>query len=284
MSCAKLRVAFFMASAITMLVLSASATALASPPTNVLSGELRAGGAPDVEGVFTLQANVTVAGHSASGTLDLSGRIFPGGQQRAFEGEATCAHWHGNRLTIGAFGAGFTEQLHLVEGKLVFREQLPGTYALVETFIFGHFTGSTFGNPHPFPLTHEIEPLYQDHPEGVPSSVPPSCEGVHKHQRPERGAFEGNVRDTLTVSPSITRPRDGAHGFRTVPLEGRAEPNTAIDVLEVGDEAGATAVAVGANGRWSLELQGLAPGSHEFTAKAEEGSLVPANTVRFRTR
>jgi hypothetical protein len=83
------------------------------------------------------------------------------------------------------------------------------------------------------------------------------------------------------LSPSITSPEDGSvNESGTVTFSGTAEPDSSIWVYEEGEEPEeGTLVTADAEGAWSLTVEELAIGVHVFSAIAQSGSKVPANTV-----
>jgi hypothetical protein len=245
-----------------------SGAALASPPSVTLSGSGDKGGF-DYATAY-VNVNATLSQGIVSGTLESQGSTggSPSHGDREFNGNVTCMVVHGNRVTLGAFGTVWSYYPPT---------KLPGNYAQVLTVEFGKFP---IPDTQPPRFVTDSFGLLGEYVEGLPSTSPPSC--YHASFSNQilpviAGAYPGGVID---ISPSITSPRDG-HVSRdgTVTLKGTGEPNRAIKVYEVGNEASATEVTANDNGKWSLTLSGLSVGKHVFTALAVGGSTVPANTV-----
>ncbi len=245
-----------------------SGAALASPPSVTLSGSSTnefTGEHPEARAEVSATLNDGVA----SGTLSTGGwEPKLGAHHNSFDiftGNVTCMVVRGSRVTVGALG---TVSVQPLEGPPT---TLPGTYAQLLTVEFGEFEAGRHFLPDSFGSLGEYH-------EGLLSASPPNCHHASfEHQSLPYGQFS---QGAIYLSPSITSPTDG-HISRngTVTLSGTGEPNRAIKVYEVGDEAGATEVTANANGEWSLTLSGLSAGTHVFTASAVNGSEVPANTV-----
>jgi hypothetical protein len=248
-------------------LLIATTPAWASTPTVTVEGEGVNGGSPDSTGLNNILVDATLAGKAASGTLETQGRYggLDNGSYDAFNGEVTCMIIKGNRVIVGAFGKASRHDEH--EGTTI----LPGSYMQVAVVEFGEFEGF-FGSP----VRHAYGSLGTHH-EGEPSTKPPSCKKL-KAMAVQTAATEF---DSLALSPSITKPKDGAKSSSgTVKFAGTGEPNSVVIVYQVGHLSG-TEVPVNAQGKWSLKLGGFAPGEYEYTAKALSGSKVLANTVSF---
>lgn len=256
-----------------------SGPALASPPSVTLSGSNEIELGPEGRANF-VEVSATLSDGVANGVLhdegfwvwhtsiSLTGAIparralFP----KFFTGSVTCMAVRGNRVTVGALGT--AEE----EGR-----QLPGTYTQLLTVEFGEFR-----------LKEVRGPKFATDTYGVPggsvlSTSPPNChDASFSEQNVPEIYWTGSVGGHIHISPSITSPRDG-HVSRngTVTLSGTGEPNRALKVSEVGNEASATEVTADANGEWSLTVSGLSVGKHVFSASAVKGSEVSANTVEL---
>jgi hypothetical protein len=247
-------------------LLLATASAWASTPSVTIEGEGVNGGSPDSTGLNNILLNATLTGKTALGTLETQGRYggLDNGSYDAFDGEVTCMIVKGNRVIVGAIGQASRHDEH--EGTTI----MPGAYVQVAVVEFGEFEGF-FGRP----VRHAYGSLGTHH-EGEPGTKPPSCKKM-KAMAVQTAATEF---DSLALSPSITKPKDGAKSSSgAVKLAGTGEPNSIIVVYQVGHSG--TEVAVNAQGKWSMKLMGLAPGKYEYTAKALSGSKVTANTVTF---
>jgi hypothetical protein len=240
--------------------------ALGSAPTVTIEGSGRDGYSPS-SAHNQASLNATLGGGVATGTLMTSGGS--GGLWHEFKGTVTCMVVEGAHVTIGALG----------KDREVPNEGPPkaasGEFAQLLTVEFGEYTD----------FTREELPTYTDrfghmlgtHDEGIESSVAPNCG--------EAGALSSGYLPTFGgvfhLSPSITSPEDGSTSeSATVTLSGTAEPSSSIWVYEAGEkpEQG-TLVTANAAGAWSLTVEALAAGVHVFSAIAQSGSKVPANTV-----
>ncbi len=241
--------------------------ALASAPTVTIEGSGRDGYSPSST---HNQASVdaTLSAGVATGTLTTSGGS--GGLWHEFKGTVTCMVLEGAHVTIGALGK---DREVPNEGP---PKAVSGEFAQLLTVEFGEFTD----------FTREELPTYTDrfgqmlgtHDEGVEASVAPNCG--------EAGALSSSAYlptfgGVFHLSPSIASPEDGSVSESgTITLSGTAEPSSSIWVYEVGDEPEeGTPVTADAEGAWSLTVEELAVGVHVFSALAQSGSKVPANTV-----
>ena len=256
-----------------------SGPALASPPSVTLSGSNETELGPEGRMNF-VEVSATLSDGVVNGVLhdedfgvwhtsiSLTGAIparralFPA----FFTGSVTCMAVRGNRVTVGALGT--AEE----EGR-----QLPGTYTQLLTVEFGEFR-----------LKEVRGPKFATDTYGVPggsvlSARPPNChDASFSEQNVPEIYWTGSVGGHIHISPSITSPRDGQVSRNgTVTLSGTGEPNRALKVYEVGNEASAKEVTASTDGEWSVTLNGLSPGKHVFTASAVNGSTVSANTVEI---
>jgi hypothetical protein len=240
--------------------------ALASAPTVTIEGSGRDGYTPSSTH-NQASVNATLSAGIATGTLETSGGS--GGLWHEFKGTVTCMAIEGAHATIGALGK---DREVPTEGP---PKAVSGEFAQLLTVEFGEYTD----------FTREELPTYTDrfghmlgtHDEGVESSVAPDCG--------EAGALSSGYLPTFGgvfhLSPSIASPEDGSVSESgAVTLSGTAEPNSSIWVYEVGEEPEeGTLVTANAEGAWSLTVEELALGVHVFSAIAQSGSKVPANTV-----
>jgi hypothetical protein len=240
--------------------------ALASPPTVTIEGSGIDGYSPS-SAHDKASVTATLSEGVAEGTLATAGKS--GGSWIEFKGAVTCMAIEGAHATIGALGK---DREVPNEGP---PKALPGEFAQLLTVEFGEYTDPN----------QESSPIYTDrfghmlgtHDEGVESSVAPNCGEVGALSSAALPTFGG----VFHLSPSIASPEDGSVSeSATVTLAGTAEPNSSIWVYEVGEEPEAgTLVTADAEGSWSLTVEDLAIGVHVFSAIAQAGSKVPANTV-----
>jgi hypothetical protein len=179
----------------------------------------------------------------------------------------------GPRVIVGAFGSAAYHDEAEGRNEVI---PLPGSYMQVAVVDF--FEPHTeFGPGGAFEYRNAWTSLGEYH-QGLPSARPPACAKYRLAEVPQLGA----PIDSLTVSPSITRPRDGyVSTSTTVAFKGTGEPFTSLKLYPVGHKALATTVSVGQNGTWAVTLRNLAPGVHEYVARGVAGTAGPSNTVRF---
>jgi hypothetical protein len=242
-----------------------AAAAYAGPPSITLKGSGIAGPTPDSYGGTQVFPNATLTGSVASGTFETRGRYGGIGNDSydAFSGKVTCMLQKGNRVFVGGLG---TATQHEETGGKIIVTTIPGSYMQVMEVEFGHY----FTDPQR--TNHAIASL-GTHQIGLPSTVAPKCKAYVSKLKGAQPA----VQDTLNLSPSITKPADGATVTAgPVKFAGTGEPNTAIR-LDEGSETTGADVSVNANGKWSVTLEVV--GEMSFTARAVGGSTVPSNTV-----
>jgi hypothetical protein len=247
-----------------------SAAAYAAPPSVTVSGGAMNGASPDSTGFSQVYPDATLTGTVASGTLETRGRYggITNDSYYAFTGKVTCMVLRGNRVFVGALGsASKHEEFQSPAGEVV--TSLPGSYMQVMELEFGHF--AEYGER----SNHAFETLGTHH-EGVPATAPPKCK---EYVAKLKGGIAATRSDTLSMSPSITKPKDG---FTTkaglVKFAGTGEPNTAVK-LDEGEQTNGADVSVNANGKWSATL--VVVGEVNFTARAVGGSTIPSNAVFF---
>jgi hypothetical protein len=254
-----------------------ASAAFASHGPITLDGSLVTGESPDSEGASVISLDATLANGVASGTLTTDGRTGGPGNvsHNEFSGKVTCMIAKGKRVVIGALGKATS---HEEEPFPPFREtitQFPGTYMQVAVIESTDYKlGTAEGE---VTVRHNYQSLGEHH-EGIASSVAPSC----KSWRSLQAVTPADLGDTLLKPPAITRPtNDSTSPTGKVKFAGTGEPDSSIELYEVGHEGEAHEVAVNAHGKWKATVSGLAAGSHEFTAIAVEGSTTPSNTVRI---
>jgi hypothetical protein len=260
--------------AVALTVGAGAGSALASPPTMTLSGFAASGVSPDSFGLSTITASATKTGSVVGGTLETGGRTGgPGdGSHFEFTGKVNCMVMSKGLMFVGAFGTvAFHEEIGPTENII----PVAGTYMQVAEVQFVNYKISEPGGE--FTVRHEFSSLGEHH-EGLPSKVKPRCQ-EWLSLRSNSGPV---LDDTLALSPSITKPRDGfASATGTVKFAGQGEPNTSIRLYPVGEPGEAVFAAVSAVGKWSLAVSGLAVGNHEYVAGPAEGPAGLSNTVRF---
>jgi hypothetical protein len=262
----------------TLALIGWSGAALASAPTVTLSGWGDNGYITPDSFYAGVSVEATLSEGHTSGSLTTEGRIYsPFGSWYIFTGNVTCMVLHGNQVTVGAFGNAVVQPFP--SGYLP-PEPLPGTYAQVLTVEFGEFPGEEKGEilTDSFGMLGERPQEGGNEYAGLQSVDPPNCRKPY--------SFANQILPTgggvIHISPSITSPRDGyVSRDGIVKLAGTGEPNRAIRVYEVGNEASGTEVTANAEGKWSLTLSGVSAGTHVFTASAVNGSAIPANTVEI---
>jgi hypothetical protein len=87
---------------------------------------------------------------------------------------------------------------------------------------------------------------------------------------PTEATSQWTVNTSLPEPPAITSPSDGSRSpSSTLTVAGTAQPDVAIDLRDGSSPAGST--TADAQGGWTLQLAGLADGSHTLTATASNG-------------
>jgi hypothetical protein len=252
-------------------------TALAAHGPITLDGSLTTGDTPDSFGASEVSVDATLADGVASGTLTTEGRTGGVGNfsHNEFTGDVTCMIAKGKRVIVGAFGKAIRDE---EEGVFPFKETItpfPGNYMQVAVIESTDYTEGTPGGE--VTVRHKFQSLGEHHV-GIASSVAPDC----KSWRSLEAVTPANSGDTLLQPPTITRPVGGTTlPTGKVKFAGEGEPDSSIEVYEVGHQDEAHVVGVNAHGKWKTTIVGLAAGSHEFTAITVDGSATPAKAVRF---
>ncbi len=259
-------------------ITAAAGAAFASSRSVTLDGFGDTGESPDTTGISTISVDATLANGLAGGTLTTVGKVNPLGNFYfdEFTGEVTCMLVSGKRIIIGAFGEATSRREVLGSNPIEEIVTLfPGTYMQVAVVESTDYMRETDGGK--VTVRHNYESLGPHH-EGLPSSLPPVC----KKYRSLEAKTPADFHDTLFQIPAITRPSNGATiGTGKTTFAGDGEPETPIELYEVGHESEAKEVPVNAHGKWHVTISGLAAGIHEFSARAQDGSTVPASPVRF---
>jgi hypothetical protein len=268
------RLLVIMVLSLASIVGAGAGSALASSPTMTLSGFAASGVSPDSFGLSTIAVSATKAGSIVGGTLETGGRTGgPGdGSHFEFSGKVNCMMMRKGLMFVGAFG---TVAFHEEIGPTENIDPVAGTYMQVAEIQFVNYKFSAPDGEHT--VRHEFNSLGEHH-EGLPSKLKPKCQ-----EWLSLTSSSGPVLDdTLALSPSIAKPRDGfVSPTGTVKFTGQGEPNTFIGLYPVGHPGAAVLAAVNALGNWSLTFSGLAIGDHEYVAAPVEGPAGRSNRVRF---